>query len=183
MIKAQDTQEIVARRYAKAFINVFGNTMTIDELHAIKAFEQFVNEHKRLLVFFMLSQIDDATKQQQLDAMLDSFKLKKLFHPLSQLLLKSKRVFLLPRILKQIAVLYKQAKKIIECTITSSHELNAQALSTIQNFLARKTGCAIIYTNRVDKNLIAGLRLQGDTVLWEYSIRKQLRQVALARTH
>jgi len=57
--------------------------------------------------------------------------------------------------------------------ITSSHHLDISDLEIIEKFLAFKTGKKIISHHNLNKKLIAGIRLESNTLLWEYSIYKQ----------
>ena len=41
-----------------------------------------------------------------------------------------------------------------------------------------QTAATNLYAYSIDTDLIAGVRIQSDTLLWEYSIDKQLRKLA-----
>ena len=73
--------------------------------------------------------------------------------------------------------------KIARVKISSSHDITQQDLDAIERFLVNQTGLSIIYTYAIDKKLIAGIRLQSNTLLWECSINKQLTQIKLAYMH
>ncbi len=106
--------------------------------------------------------------------MIKQFGLPPIFDRLIHLLIQDRRVVLLADILHKLSALYRDRHGIGHVLITSSHILNNEQLSGIKRFLARKTGLDIIYTHRVDRKLIAGIRLQGDSFVWEYSVRKSL---------
>ncbi len=172
-------QAVVAKRYAQAFLAIFGDQMREKDLAGLDALEDFLARNKHVLSFFMISQIDDTVKVKALSTLLQSHNLDTLLAPLSVLLIKNRRVFLLPEIMRQLAILYKDEKKIMSFTVTSSHALEPHDREAIKKFLARQTGCDIIDTIKLDKNLIAGIRLQSSSALWEYSIRKQLKNIQL----
>ena len=106
--------------------------------------------------------------------LIDHYKLPSFFEKLITLLVHDKRAPLMSRVLKELVALYRKKHTIVFFEITSSHGLTHEQLDNIEQFLARKTGCDIIYKYEVDTTLIAGLRLQSDAFVWEYSIRKQL---------
>jgi F0F1-type ATP synthase delta subunit len=114
-----------------------------------------------------------------LEALFAEFSDKKPFTALIRVLLDENRGYLITAALRELVVLYQAAHNIMPCAITSSHPLSQEELDNVQQFLARQTGSDIIYTYSRDTSLIAGLRVQSKTILWEHSIRKQLRELAL----
>ena len=63
----------------------------------------------------------------------------------------------------------------MEFSVLSAHDLDKKELTTIQHFLEEKTKKTIIYNHKINKDLIAGIRLLSNTLLWEHSIAQQLR--------
>jgi F0F1-type ATP synthase delta subunit len=59
--------------------------------------------------------------------------------------------------------------------ITSSHPLSDEQQRKIINFLHTRTDASIIANFEVDPDLICGLRIQGETCLWERSLSKCLK--------
>lgn len=108
---------------------------------------------------------------------LAKFQLEGSFIRLVKLLATHKRIFLIHDVLKQLCEEYKLRNKITSFVISSSHDLKAEELSEITQFLVRLTNHEIMSDYKIDKSLIAGIRLQSNTGIWEYSIRKQLAQM------
>ena len=100
---------------------------------------------------------------------------------LIDLLITDKRLMLMADILYEISHLYMQQHAIIDWTISSSDELSPEEKKSLEQFLVQKTAMQIVPTYIIDQTLIAGIRLQSDTFLWEYSVKSQLN--ALARTY
>ncbi len=169
----------IARKYACAFINVFVDTLTMHDHDGIEAAEQFLRLHKRVLFFLTLPGLERAVKERALEIFADRFELSPSVRTLFSLLMKHNRLFLIPDILCYIIELFKEHKGIISFAINSSHELSSDNIAIIERFLAHLTGKAIIYTYAVNNELIAGIRVQSTTMLWEYSIRKHLHGVEL----
>ena len=97
------------------------------------------------------------------------------------MLINDKRAGLFDFVLKQITLLYKRRNKILSFTISTAHPLTQEAVESVKQFLERVTGCDIIYEYKIDKSLIAGMRLQSETLLWEHSVKKNLQCVRLSR--
>ncbi len=173
-------RSLIAKRYAQAFLNVFIDSIALDDFHNICAAEQFLMQHKQALFLLKLPFINPAKKKEILNELCQKFRLIDKFKELVELLVHDKRSFLLPDVLYYVSKLYQQRKGIMSFTIISSHRLGTDKLNSMQRFLAQESGCDIIYNYRVDKKLIAGIRLYSDTLLWEYSINKQLRNAYIA---
>ena len=84
---------------------------------------------------------------------------------------------------KHIEQLNDYSQKIEHIMITRIHMhllLSMNDKEQIEQFLVRATGHTNIYKYKVDNALIAGVRLQSETLLWEHSIAKQLRQLEIS---
>jgi ATP synthase F1 delta subunit len=169
----------LARNYAHAVLNVFGPSISRDDITHIQNIVLFLEQHKKALFFLRLTRIDQEVKLKALDALFVELSNKKPFMALIRLLITDNRGHLVYRVLSELVDLYRTANHIMSCTITSSHELSQDELNKVEQFLARQTGDDIIYTYSRDASLIAGLRVQSQTILWEHSVRKQLRELAL----
>jgi len=168
-----NNKDIVSRKYAKAFLNMYEDQISVELFNNIKKLEAFFHDHKKVVYLLSIPNILPETKEKLLGELFQKFNLDALLQPLIHLLSKSKRLFLIDDILKHIRLLYKERKDIMRFNITSSHEISNQDLEIIENFLAYKTKKTIISTHWIDKSLVAGIRLQSGTLLWEYSIDKQ----------
>ena len=167
----------LSRKYAKAFNNVFAARLSLSDIEHIAQATDYLESRRRTCFFLRLPVIDDDTKKQALILMCKRFSLPLAVENLIDLLLSHKRSYILPHVLTYIVELYKIRHKILNFTIASSHQLSEKTIETIQEFLAKQTGNTIMYIDKIDKKLIAGLRLESTTFLWEYSIRKHLRRI------
>lgn len=177
------TEAIVIKKYAEAFLNVFEKKLTLAQCDALQALADALDENKNYAVFLILSTIKPEEKLLLLKKIWDQYAIPQEYSTLIDLLLHDKRILFLSPVLRNIIIQYKERARIATFTIASAQPLSESDLSIIKQFLARHTGCAITYTYAVDKNLIAGLRLQSDTVLWEHSLEKQLRTIGLSLMH
>ncbi|MFC1842740.1 ATP synthase F1 subunit delta [Candidatus Dependentiae bacterium] len=168
-----DNKKIITRKYAKAFLNLYLEKISVDLFNNIKKLEKFFDAHKTAVYFLSIPSIKRKTKEKILNELFEKFGLKNLFEPLIRVLATDKRLFLIDEIAKNIRLLYKERKNIMMFNITSSHQLGSQDLEIIEQFLASKTGKKIMSQYNIDKSLVAGIRLQSSTLLWEYSIKKQ----------
>jgi ATP synthase F1 delta subunit len=177
------TEEIVAKKYAAAFLMVFGQELRVDCIAKITNAAEFLTENRRILFFLRLSAIENEIKKRDLDHMCERFDLPKSIRIVIHLLVDHKRGFLLLLVLNAICFLYKERLNIEAFTFTSAPALEEEECRILQEFIARQTGRDIIYTYKVDKTLIAGIRLQSDTHLWEHSIAQQMHRMRLLLIH
>ena len=176
----RNMQTALAKKYAKAFLNVFMDALSWDDIQVINKAQQFLVKNKRITYMLKMPVIDKMIKRQGLAIVCARFALPASIEQLIDLLLEHKRSFLFGTVLRSIVKLYKQRARIMVCIMSSSHELSADEQKSAQQFLARQTGYDIIYEYTIDKALIAGMRLQSDTIRWEHSIAKQLHDMRLS---
>jgi ATP synthase F1 delta subunit len=165
----------LAQKYAHAFINVFIDKLNDQKIDHIKQLVVFLEQHKHVLFYVQLSSIDEEQTKTAFLGLLKDFDFDSLFESLIDMLMEQQRLSLLPKILRYIVQFYYNHYGIMEFTILSSHPLSESELEDIVTFLAKKTSKKIIYTTRIDKDLIAGVKLYSDSYGWEHSIRKHLR--------
>jgi F0F1-type ATP synthase delta subunit len=167
----------LARLYATAFFNTHGAAFSFSEYQALEEEGLFLIRHPYALFVFKLPALFDGVKISLLKSFFEEKKLSTLFQPLTDLLLKHQRLFLLPGIIKQLQVLYRERKHIEVFSIKTSHALTNEQRDLLKKILEHKTNSHILTHHRCDSRLIAGIRMQSDTLLWEYSIAKQLRTI------
>jgi len=168
---------IVSKKYATAFLNILGlRLVPIDFEHADAAMRYLFN-NQHALGLLKIPGIDTASKQKVLYKFAEKFKLSEPFKQLIDLLLEHKRAFLLPNVLEMVGFINQQRRGIDHFEISSSHPLEKSHIVALEQFLIKKTGQAVHSTYTLDKTLIAGIRLQSSTLLWEYSVRKQLKML------
>lgn len=166
--------DALSRKYAKAFLNVYADAVTLQDVERVAKICVSLNQHRGLLSFFSWPVINDASKIQALKDMVTQYGLPRVLHRLIELLSEHKRLELVLQVFQAIVVEYKKRHNIASVTIASSHEMQPEDLEIVKQFLAKLTGQVIMYTYKVDKSLIAGMRVASDTFVWEHSIGKQL---------
>ena len=171
----------LVNKYAHAYLHVSSDQLTTHDILQYQQAAEFLHTHARALFLLKVPVIPYQVKREALMQITERFKLHASIQPLIELLLEHKRAFLLADILDEISALYNQKKSIHTFTVTSSAQLSDDERKNIERFLADRVQGTIMYTYVVDKKLIAGIRLQSETLLWEHSIDKQLRDVLFSR--
>jgi ATP synthase F1 delta subunit len=172
--------QILARRYALAYLYSFEKELSFDLIDSLEKAKVFFCQHQKALYFLSLPTITKDTKMRIMHHLFAQFKLPVSIGKLMELIIVHKRTSLWREILQYIVNLYQQQHKLMTVCIESSPKLNDDELEIVKQFLARKTGNDIIYKYRVNPDLIAGIKAQSDTILWESSIAKNIRAIRLS---
>jgi len=170
----------LAQRYAIAFLNVFGDRLTLEILHDAQDLCNFLRSNHRVTFFLKLSILDTQTKQQGLYELCDRFALGEPFKKLIDLLSTHNRLPLLEAVICHLQEEYLTRNNIHPFMVKSSRELEPAEQEPIEQFLARQVTGTILCTYVVDKRLIAGIALQSPNYFWQQSIAGQLRAMHIA---
>lgn len=170
-------EKAVSRKYAQAFLRVFGNKITTDDVRALEYSSVFFQENSDKFFYLYLSSISSEIKRDLMMQVCSPFGLKTILQPLVGILAQHGRLTLLGTVLQQIIVVYKEQHDIIDARFISVHPLQADEQIVMKKFFEHITGKTVQAQLVIDPRLIAGVRLQGDTVVWEHSVAKQLRSI------
>lgn len=164
--------------YAQAFFNTFSETIRSDEYLAMQtAYESLIKNH-RLISLLQVSFLNHhELKKKCLNQLIDQFALPNSILTLGTLLIDSERMHLLPFILKRIASLYEKKMNIMTMHISCSHTISEQQRKQCTLLLNSFTQSNIRPIFLIDISLIAGIRAQSKTMLWESSIKKMLKSI------
>lgn len=103
------------------------------------------------------------------------------FQVLIKLLTAHKRLELFPAVVRYFFEYYKREHRVVFCEIKSSHCLTDEQAVEFARFIERETGKQVLFSRKIDRGLIAGVRIEGDTMVWEHSVAKQLRAIEQLR--
>jgi ATP synthase F1 delta subunit len=171
---------VLARKYATAFLEVYGNSMTLDNYHALQSFKRVWDAHPDWLRALTMPTITHEKKIMLCTQMLAAYQVMPDVIKLMTLLINDKRESHFSKVLDIFCSLYLQKTGIVECTLASSHPLDEHERTIIQQFIAHQVGYRIMYDYKVDPDLIAGIKVTSPTFMWEYSVARQLREIELS---
>jgi F-type H+-transporting ATPase subunit delta len=173
----------IAKKYAQAFWDLAYASYDEHDFKKTLLLHEFLKSHRDVLFFFSVPLVPGEVIDKGCDYLFKDFATASLLHRLMRLLIEHKRSFLLPGVLLYIAEQYKHDCGMISFSIISSHAIDKEAEQKIVRFIKRHVNKHIIYALSIDPELIAGLRLQSNSLLWEYSLRKQLRALKRELPH
>jgi ATP synthase F1 delta subunit len=177
------TQSVVSKKYAQAFLNVYQDSLTLDQIQKFKLVIDFCRHHHNFLS--IIGQLVGRQKgfDQLLDEMHEHFELPQSVKKLLEILIKRKKISIFAQVLQDIYCLYMLNNNIVELKIKSAIPLEADQQKKFQQFFEKLSQKRILSTVEVDESLIAGIRLESDLFLWEHSIKSQITELSKKMTN
>jgi len=169
-MKAHDTA--LARKYAHAFVTVFG--VQSDWIDQLDALAHTFGHNKSLLVLLTLPNVTVDQKVMVFDTFFSHLLCIDALKHLLTMLIMDKQVLLMNMVLDNIVTLYREQQGIVPCLVESSHTLEKADKKHVQNFITHTIKHTAHCVFRVNPKLIAGIRIQTPTFFWQHSIRAQL---------
>jgi len=168
----------LAYKYAIAFLNVYNDRLTFNDIERIEKAACFLQEHPRALFLLQVQLIKRSIKEQGLRQMARRYGLTQAIDHLFSLLLEHNRAYMVADVLKAIVYQYQKRNTIMRFMVSSSLPLTEAERHQVEQFIDRQLPGTHYYAYKVDQTLIAGIRIASDTIIWEFSIDKSLRELA-----
>lgn len=166
----------ISKKYAIAYLNLYFNQMTDDAISNLIKLKKFLYKNKKFHAYLGIPKLSVETKINFIDRLCKAFNLSENEINFIHVLIKQKRIELINPIFKKIIELYYIQKNIFLVNVCTSCTINDKQKSIIINFvhnLIKKEDIKINFC--VDKNLISGIKIKSNTLLWEHSVRKHLK--------
>lgn len=161
--------ETLASRYARALLNYTAGLDDTGLAVRLGAFATFLGLYRRHLV-----QLDTDFYEK----IGHIFKLEACrIDLIVRLLSGHDRLMLMPDVMRHFFELYKKEHQLLFCTLKTSHELTADQKDVLMTFIGQISGKEIVFSVKIDRSLIAGVRIEGDEMVWESSVARQLRAI------
>lgn len=164
----------IAKKYAIAYLNLYSNEITDEMIDNLLKLKLFLYKNKRFYAILSIPKLSIKEKLKFIDHICKIFTLSKSKVQLMHLLIVQKRIYLLDVILKKIAEEYNVRKGIIPLKIYTSHKIDDAQKCIITNFVKNLIKKNIKISFYINENLINGIRIKGNNLLWEHSVKKHL---------
>ena len=154
----------IAGRYAEALFQLSKENNQVEERkeEALASIEA-LKSNPELPVFFRAVRITDEQKKEAIDKIFASFLTET--RSFLKLLIDKDRTYYLRDILQEYISLANTELGIEEATVLSARPLEEGQMTRIREALETKTGHKVYLVNRIDKSLIAGIKvITGNTV-------------------
>ena len=170
----------LAKKYARAFTNVYKDIINKQNIEPLKNFASFCIDHVNAPFYSQLIDSSNTIVSKKYGEVVKQFKIDDSVNKLIELLISHKRLALLPDVILSIVAIIKDRLEIEEFKIVSSSELDELQLKNIENTLSNKIKKNIVYNTKIDKNLIAGIKVYSDNYGFVHSVAAKLKALAMA---
>src|SRR3989339_1016165 len=135
---------LLCRRYTTAFLNIYGDALTLKDFEKVKRAEIFLRRHRSMLTFFDLPDLKLDRHVRMIDLLIGHLSVPECLKPLLLLLDKKRHMWLLPEVFAILATLFFERHNTLLFEIKSYPLLSEQQLEIIKKFLFEKTKKEII---------------------------------------
>lgn len=172
------TLSVASKKYAKAFLQEFHDSLTIDQVQNFKTVIKFFKQHSDFLsiVSVLASRYPESCTL--LEELKNHFGLPASVEKLIQVLIAHKKLHIFSEVLQDIYCLYMLKNNILEVTIATAAALEEDQKQKFEEFFKKLSGKKIISSAIIDESLIAGIRMQSDLFLWENSIKSRIAKLS-----
>lgn len=165
-----------ARRYAEAVFQIAQRDGTVDQwLEQLDRVAAAVTDEE------VVRRLEDpAVSFTERHAAFRSLFTGNMLEPLYSLLgivLRRRRLELLPGIAREYRTLYNRSAGIVEATATSAGELDASEVKALRGRLEKMTGASVELRLAVDPALLGGVQVRMGDVLLDGSVRGRLERL------
>lgn len=163
----ETNSEILAARYAQALLCYAACTRDVNLVVRMGSFAAFLGLYRNRFARVEVDLYEKLAHIFSLDALRIDLLVK--------LLLSHGRLVLFSDVMRHLFELYKKQGQFLFCTIKASHELSVDQKEILATFVGRLSEKEIVFSVTIDRSLIAGVRIEGDEMVWESSVARQLR--------
>ncbi|QQR48976.1 ATP synthase F1 subunit delta [bacterium] len=170
--------ESLAKKYAEALMNLYQDLLDDRCYQSLLVLESFFKKHKYICVYLDIPTISDEVKELMLKKILETLNICKTIVRLIKPLLKHRRIEMIYDIVCQVIRLYRIRKNMLLFEVTTSHELTDQEQHDVITTLEKIPNVKKVeVTFLVDVALVCGIKVKGETLLWESSVTQHLENV------
>ena len=170
------SQGVIARRYAKALINLAEKDLEITG-NSLAAIADVYSNSTELSEVLSDTKISSQIKQDVLKNILKKIKVSKLVDTFTRYLLAKRRIVLLPNIERAFNLLLQEKLGRIEAGITVAQEIPEVTVGKLEKAISRYSGKEVSVNITIDPAIIGGIVTRIGSVVIDGSIHTQLNQI------
>jgi F-type H+-transporting ATPase subunit delta len=168
----------LARRYARALVSLGEDQKNLDKIGAdLRAFAQAMKVSDELTRILSNPAFPRADRKKIVDALATRFAVQPVTRTFFYVLLDKERLDQLPAISREIDALLEARAGRIQAEVTSATPLSAAQLTAITATLEKLSGKKVQIEKREDPALLGGVVAKVGDVVYDGSVRTQLRQL------
>ena len=170
------SQGVIARRYAKALINLAEKDLEITG-NSLAAIADVYSNSTELSEVLSDTKVSSLIKLDVLKNILKKIKASNLVDTFSRYLLAKRRIVLLPNIERAFNLLLQEKLGRIEAGITVAQEIPEVTVGKLEEAISRYSGKEVTVNITIDPAIIGGILTRIGSVVIDGSIHTQLNQI------
>ena len=170
------SQGVIARRYAKALINLAEKDLE-NTGKSLTALADVFSNSTELSEVLSDTKVSSQIKQNVLKEILKKIKVSKLVDTFIRYLLAKRRIVLLPKIERALNLFLQEKLGRIEAGITVAQEISEVTVSKLEKAISRYSGKEVSVNITIDPAIIGGIVTRIGSVVIDGSIHTQLNQI------
>ena len=170
------SQGVIARRYAKALINLAEKDLE-NTGKSLTALADVFSNSAELSEVLSATKVPSQIKQNVRKEILKKIKVSKLVDTFIRYLLAKRRIVLLPNIERAFNLLLQEKVGRIEAGITVAQEIPEVTVGKLEKAISRYSGKEVTVNITIDPAIIGGIVTRIGSVVIDGSIHTQLNQI------
>ena len=170
------SQGVIARRYAKALINLAEKDLE-NTGKSLTALADVFSNSTELSEVLSDTKVSSQIKQNVLKKILKKIKVSKLVDTFIRYLLAKRRIVLLPNIERAFNLFLQEKLGRIEAGITVAQEISEVTVGKLEKTISRYSGKEVTVNITIDPAIIGGIVTRIGSVVIDGSIHTQLNQI------
>jgi len=172
------SQGVIARRYAKALINMAEEKNDLENTGLnFSNLSKVFKDSFELREVFADTKIPSNVKQELLKEVLDKLKAPELIDTFSRFILFKRRISLLPDIEREFNYLLQEKLGRIEAKVTVPYELQKEDVVKLEKTISKYSGKKASVSINIDPTIIGGIVTRIGSVVIDGSLNTQLNQI------
>ena len=169
---------MIARRYAKALVNLAENEKDLDNTGKhLNLITEVYKENSELRQVLSDTKVSSVVKLEILKDVLDKIKVTKLVDTFSRYLLAKRRIDFLPDIERAFNLLLQEKLGRIEAKVTTASELPKDTVKKLVDAISSYSGKEIEVNVTIDPSIIGGIVTRIGSTVIDGSIETYLNQI------
>ena len=172
------SQGMIARRYAKALLNLAENEKDLDNTGKhLNSITEVYKENLELRQVLSDTKVSSGIKLEILKDVLIKIKVSRLVDTFSRYLLAKRRIDFLPDIERAFNLLLQEKLGRIEADVTAAYELPKETVKNLVNAISGYSGKEVEVNVTIDPSIIGGIKTRIGSTVIDGSIQTHLNQI------
>ncbi len=172
------SQGMIARRYAKALVNLAEKENDLDNAGKnLTALTEVYKENTELREVLSDIKVSSRAKLEILKGVLNEIKAPALVDTFSRYLLAKRRIDFLPDIERAFNLLLQEKLGRIEADVTTAYELPDETVKNMEDAISSYSGKEVEVNVTIDPSIIGGIVTRIGSMVIDGSIQTQLNQI------